>query len=377
MDIKTTMNRFIDKLMMQSTADKPIWNIEQIRQGKENRWNYVDGCMMTSLISLYEETKAPKYLEFIQYFTDYYVFEDGTIRGYDPKHFSTDDVSESRILFDLYKYTKEEKYLKAIHYTYEQIKEHPRTKEGNFWHKLIYHDQVWLDGLYMMQPFYIRYETLFNHKKGYSDTINQFENVRRIMFDENKKLYYHCYDESRTLFWADKQTGLSKHFWLRAIGWYVAALSDVAHYIEDAKAKIYLSSLLKEAIDGLLEYQDQKTKMFYQIVDLGDKKQNYLETSGSLLAAYAILRATNQGNLDASYQKIGTEIFEGVCKNRLTEINGDLNLEGICLVAGLGPESNPRRDGTYDYYMSEPIVENDAKGVGPLVMAYGEYIKIK
>lgn len=377
MNIYDTLDRFIDKLITQSTPEAPIWNIEKVRSGKPNTWNYIDGCMTTSLVSLYQETKKEKYLDFLKTWVNFYVKTDGTIVGYDPNHYSTDDVSESRILFDLFDFTKDEKLLAAIHHSYSQILGQPRTKEGNFWHKLIYHDQVWLDGLYMMQPFYVRYETMFNNKRGYSDTINQFENVRRIMFNEDKKLYYHCYDESRTLFWANPETGLSPHFWLRAIGWYVASLSDVAYYMDDEKNKKYLANLLKEAIDGLLLYQDKESKMFYQIVDLAGKEKNYLETSGSLLIAYAILKATNNGLLDKSYQSIGLEIFESVCKLRLTEVDGDLNLEGICLVAGLGPENNPRRDGSYEYYMSEPIVKNDAKGVGPLVMTYVEAIIAK
>jgi len=377
MKIYDTLDRFIDKLITNSTPDAPYWNIEKVRSGKPNSWNYIDGCMTSSLIALYRKTKKEKYLDFLKKWIDYYINEDGTINGYDYTHYSTDDASQSKILFDMYEFTKDEKLLKAIHHTYKQIEGQPRTKEGNFWHKLIYPNQVWLDGLYMMHPFYVRYETMFNQKRGYSDTINQFENVRRIMFDENKKLYYHCYDEARKLFWCNKETGLSPHFWLRAIGWYVASLSDVAYYMDNEKNKNYLAALLKEAVDGLLQYQDKDSKMFWQIVDLANKEKNYLETSGSLLTAYAILRATNSGLLPAKYEKIGLDIFESVCKLRLTEVNGDLNLEGICLVAGLGPENNLRRDGTYEYYMSEPIVKNDAKGVGPLVMTYVEALIAK
>ena len=372
MNIYDTLDQFIEKLITKSTPESPLWHIEKSIGSKKIQWNYIDGCMTTSLVALYKQTKNEKYLNFLKSWTDFYINDDGTIKGYDFTHYSTDDASQSRILFDLYEITKDPKLVKAIHHTYKQIDGQPRTKEGNFWHKLIYPNQVWLDGLYMMHPFYVRYETMFNNKKGYSDTINQFENVRRLMFDVNKKLYYHCYDESRKMFWCNKDTGLSPHFWLRATGWYVAALSDVAFYMDDLKGKTYLKGLLKETIDGLLLYQDKDSKMFWQIVDLAGKEKNYLETSGSLLIAYSILKATNNNLLPKSYQKIGLDIFESVCKLRLTNNDGDLNLEGICLVAGLGPENNLRRDGTYEYYMSEPIVKNDAKGVGPLVMTYVE-----
>ena len=165
------IDRYIDKLMT-SKPDLPLWNIEAIKQGKKPAWNYIDGCMMVSLLELYKTTKEEKYLEFVKGFVDYYVHEDGTILGYNKEKYSTDDVSETRVLFDLYAYTKEEKYSKAIEMVYEQVKTHPRTKEGNFWHKKIYPNQVWLDGLYMMQPFYTRYETERNKMQNYADIMD-------------------------------------------------------------------------------------------------------------------------------------------------------------------------------------------------------------
>ena len=366
---------YIKDLVKNSTPDQPAWNIEVQRHGKPNRWNYIDGCFTSSLLSLYEVTKNKTYLDFVENFADYYVFEDGLIRGYDPTHYSTDDVSQSRILFDLFNTTGKEKYLKAIYHSYSQILNHPRTKSGNFWHKQIYHDQVWLDGLYMMQVFYTRFETNFNFKKNYDDIMNQFRTVRKIMFNENDKLYYHCYDESKSLFWANKETGLSSHYWLRAIGWLVAAFADVASYMDDIDNKNELAGLLKECVDGLLEYQDPQSKMFYNIVDRKDHPDNYLETSGSLLISYGILKGVNEGLLDKRYYKIGKEIFDEVIKNRLVTKDGKTVLTGIVLVSGLGPEDNPRRDGTLKYYFSEPVVENDAKGVGPMIMAYTELAK--
>lgn len=370
------INRYIDKLMTSDPA-MPLWNIEVIRSGKKPAWNYIDGCMMTSLIEMYKTTKEEKYIEFVKKFIDYYVFEDGTIRGYDPNKYSTDDVCESKILFDLYDITKEEKYLKAIELSYSQVKNHPRTKEGNFWHKLIYPNQVWLDGLYMMQPFYTRYVGRFKDR-DYSDIINQFKNVRAIMFNEQLGLYYHGYDSSRQMFWADKETGLSKNFWLRSIGWFTVGLIDVYDYMEECSDKEYIKDIFKETIEGILVYLDKESNMFYQVPNFPKREGNYLETSGSSMIAYAILKGVRLGVLDSNYQTIGKGIFEGICNKYLsTSSDGDLNLGGICLVAGLGPENNLRRDGTYEYYISEPIVQNDAKGVGPLIMAYTEMMKIK
>ena len=372
------INRYIEKLMT-SAPDMPLWNIEAIKHGKKPSWNYIDGCMMISLIELYKTTNDKKYFNFVKKFIDYYVHEDGTIQGYEVEKYSTDDVAESRVLFDLYEMTKEEKYKKAIDLAYSQIKTHPRTKEGNFWHKKIYPNQVWLDGLYMMQPFYARYQTKFN-KMDYADIVKQFMNVRKYMYDPNTGLYYHGYDSSKTMFWADKKTGLSKNFWLRSIGWFAVSIVDTCDCMDQQMYDEYnsIKSLLKELVDGLLKYQDKETKMFYQVPNFPGREGNYLETSGSVMIAYAILKGVRLNILPERYRQIGVDIFNGTCKKYISEKpDGDLNVGGICLVAGLGPENNLRRDGSYEYYISEPIVENDAKGTGPLIMAYTEMIKLK
>lgn len=367
------IDQYIDKLMT-SKPDLPLWNIEAIKQGKKPAWNYIDGCMMVSLLELYKTTKEEKYLEFVKGFVDYYVHEDGTILGYNKEKYSTDDVSETRVLFDLYAYTKEEKYSKAIEMVYEQVKTHPRTKEGNFWHKKIYPNQVWLDGLYMMQPFYTRYETERNKMQNYADIVRQYKNVYSLMRDEKTGLYYHGFDSSKEMFWADKKTGLSKNFWLRSLGWFTVSLIDVYEYMNEQMYDEYhtIKMMFKETVDSLLKFQDQESKMFYQVPNFPNREGNYLETSGSSMIAYAILKGVRLKALPERYQKIGLEIFNGICNKYLTVKNDDLNLGGICLVAGLGPETNLRRDGTFEYYMSEPVVENDAKGVGPFIMAYTE-----
>ena len=369
------IDRYIDRLMT-SSPEMPLWNIESIKQGKKPGWNYIDGCMTTSLMEMYFTTGDRKYLDFVISFVDYYVREDGSILGYEKEKYSTDDISESRILFDLYSFTGKEKYRKAIENAYSQILTHPRTKEGNFWHKGIYHDQVWLDGLYMMQPFYTRYVSEYGGK-DYSDIVRQFRNVRALMFDEEKKLYYHGYDSSRTLFWADKATGRSKNFWLRSIGWFLVGLCDVWGYMaeESKEERKEIGDILREAIDGILMYQDQETKMFWQLPYYPGREGNYIETSGSAMVSYALLKGARLGILPSDYSDKGAEVFDGIARTKMSDEGGKLNLKDICLVAGLGPENNTRRDGSYEYYISEPVVENDAKGVGPFVMAYTEMRK--
>ena len=372
------IDKYIEKLINGSTPDKPLWNIEAIRQGKKPHWNYIDGCMMTSLLELYSFTKNEKYFNFVKNYVDHFVKEDGTIETYNRAKHTLDDICESRVLFDLYKLTGDEKYKKAIEYTYEHIKDQPRTYEGSFWHKDIYPNQVWLDGLFMANVFYMRYETEMNGCKNYSDIKKQFSLVREHMFNPEKHLYYHGYDASKSAFWADKETGLSKNFWLRANGWFIIALVDILGYMNEGVYEDYdfYKKLLKEAVDGLLMYQDKESKMFYQVVDQGNREGNYLETSGSSMIAFAILKGVRLHVLPDKYEQIGLDIFNGVCNKYVSEKNGDLNVGGICLVAGLGPEDNTRRDGTYEYYISEPVVENDAKGIGPLILAYTEVKKI-
>lgn len=375
MDYKI-IDKYIDRLIEDTKPDAPVWNIENIRQGKKPAWNYIDGCMMTSLYSIYKLTGNKKYLDFIDAFVDYYVFEDGSIRGYDLETYNLDNLNEGRILFDLYAETGKEKYNKAIELLHRQIEGQPRIAIGNFWHKAIYPDQVWLDGLYMAQVFYTRY--VGERCDGdYSDIVNQFTNVFNNMYDKSKRLYYHGWDYSKKAFWADKETGLSKSFWLRSVGWYTVGLADAIGYMKDEQAKAKLIEIFRQTIEGLERYIDPEKKMFYQVVDQMGREGNYLETSGSSMIAYAMMKGARLGIIDKRFADVGRQVFDGICNEYLGETDGKLNLGGICLVAGLGPETNRRRDGTYGYYISEPIVENDAKGTGPFVMAYTELLQIK
>lgn len=365
------IDRYIDRLIEDTKPEAPIWNIENIRHGKAPGWNYIDGCMMTSLYSIYQSTGNKKYLDFIDSFVDYYVYEDGSIRGYELDTYNLDNINEGRILFDLYKETGKEKYNKAIELLHRQLEGQPRIAIGNFWHKKIYPNQVWLDGLYMAQVFSTRYA---GERAGgdFSDVANQFANVYEHMYDREKRLYYHGWDYSKSAFWADKQTGLSKSFWLRADGWYTVGLIDAISYITDEEVKAKLSDIFRTTIEGLEQYIDPQGHMFYQVIDQGGREGNYLETSGSAMIAYAMMKGARLGIVDKRFAQVGKAVFDGICARYLSETDGKLNLGGICLVAGLGPENNRRRDGTFEYYISEPVVENDAKGTGPFVMAYTE-----
>ncbi len=347
-------------------------------QNAKNDWNYEDGCVLMGVILLYQITGEADYKEFIIRYMRKFINKDGSINYYSKEHYNIDCINTGKILFFLYEETKEEKYRMAIEVLMDQLRSQPRTECGSFWHKMIYPNQIWLDGLYMALPFYMEYETKFNGKKNYKDIINQFKNARRYLYNEEKKLYYHGYDEARIQYWADKQTGLSGNFWLRAMGWYMMALTDTMEKMSEEIFEAYktLEMLFKECVKGILLYQDRDSKLFYQIIDRADLSNNYLETSGSAMVACSILKGCRLGVLNKEkYQRIGEEILLSLLDNKLVEAEGRLSLIDICAVAGLGPGET--RDGSLSYYLSEPIVCDDQKGSGALFMAYAQGTMLK
>ena len=368
------LDRYIHQLLEKSSPQAPIWNIEKIRQGSQPSWNYVDGCMIRAIIELYHITHEEKYLAFADEFIDYFVKEDGSILSYSPEEYNLDNINAGKTLFDLYELTGKEKYRKAMDTVYSQLISQPRTSTGNFWHKKIYPNQIWLDGLYMAQPFYMQYESTYHHGEHCLDGFRQFLHVYDLMRDTRNGLYYHAYDDSRQAFWCDKVTGLSDNFWLRALGWYAMALIDTMDVMPEAlaKEKAKLNAIYRELIDSMLPYQDEESGMWYQVVNRGGITPNYLETSGSAIFSYAIMKSVRLGFLEPSYFSCGQRAFEGICRKYLSEKDGALQLDGICLVAGLG--NVQMREGTFDYYMREPVVKNDAKGVAPLILAYVELL---
>lgn len=341
-------------------------------------WNYEDGCVLKGCIDIYKVTKEQSYLDYVIDYMEKYIDQDGNISRYSAKEYNIDSISSGKVLFFLYDETGNEKYMIAIKKLMKQLESHPRTKSGSFWHKNIYPNQIWLDGLYMAQPFYMTYETRINNKMNYGDILNQFKNVKKYLFDQDKKLYYHAYDESKEQPWANQETGQSPNFWIRAMGWYMMSLIDTmdemsVEIFEDYK---YYESLFKEAIAGILLYQDPKTRLFYQVIDQGSREGNYVETSGSLMIGYSILKGCRLGVLQKEkYQRIGQEIIESIAEHKLVEKGEDLHLIDICSVAGLGPGN--KRDGSFLYYISEPITKDDPKASGILLMAYAELLLLE
>ena len=370
----TEIDAYIRRLVRESSPERTAWNMERVRQGKPAHWNYIDGCMLNALLTLSDITGEALFADFVETFVDSFVGEDGAIRTYDPSKYNLDDINEGRVLFPLYAKTKNEKYRLAADRLAEQLQHQPRTFEGSFWHKRIYPDQVWLDGIYMAQPFRALYARELGDK-DYTDIVQQIETVRARMYDPEKGLYYHGYDASKTIFWADPVTGCSKSFWLRAMGWFATALVDLLEIVDDPGARARLRPIFTELMEGVARYADEETGMYYQVVDQGGRAGNYLETSGSSMMAYAMLKGARLGVLGPEYAQLGRKTFDGILRRYFRAEGEDVELGGICLVAGLGPADDLRRDGSYQYYISEPVVKNDAKGVAPLVMCYTEVIR--
>lgn len=379
MDYTALFKNYIENAINNINPEYPIWNSEYIISKRKNKWNYMDGCMIYAFLELYKITENIKIVKFCEDFLSLFVENDGSIKTYNPLEYNLDNINPARNLITLYEISGDEKYRKAFENIFRnQLVSQPRTSEsGNFWHKKIYSNQVWLDGTYMVFPFYAEYEVKYNSCQNIDDIVKQFTAIKQIMCDKKTGLYYHGYDESRIMNWANRITGLSPCFWLRSIGWFMSALTDTYEKLVGVsnKADILLSCILSELTESISRYVHENG-MFLQIVDMPLKNGNYYETSGTLLVAYSILKAVRLGMIDKKYKSLGENAFYGVIENCIKiKSDGSFILGNICLVAGLGGEQN--RNGSAEYYLSEPVVENDAKGIAPLFMAYTEILKEK
>ncbi len=333
------------------------------------KWNYTPGLISSAMMELYGITNDKKYFEYAKAYADEFINENGEIKGYKRSDFNIDKINSGKFLFDLYKETKDEKYKKAIYILRDQLKDHPRTSEGGFWHKKRYTNQMWLDGLYMGAPFYAEFCKVFDEPESFSDVINQFKVVHKHTYDSIKGLNYHGWDESKEQRWSDPKTGCSAHFWGRAEGWFAMALVDVLDYIpSDHPDRGDLISILNDVAAGIKKYQDKESGVWYQVLDQGNRERNYLESSASSMFVYALHKAVRMGYINESYKTVAEKGYEGILNLFIKENNdGTISLTKVCAVAGLG--GKPYRDGTYEYYIEEPIRDNDPKGVGPFIMA--------
>ena len=374
------------------------------------RWNYVMGIELEGMLDTYLRYGGEQIRNYCKEYTDTMIRPDGTIRGYDIKEYNLDNIRTGHFVTRMYQQWPEEKNLKAMQMLMSQLQDQPRTKADKvYWHKAIYAYQVWLDGIFMGLPFrcltapITQKATKTNKgKKGkksnkanlvtaiYDDAVNQLKITYDRTLDPKTGLNRHAYDETRNTFWADRETGLSQHCWARAQGWYSMALIEVLDALpEDYARRAEVIELLRKDLDAVLKWQDKKTGTWYQVMDSPKRKGNYLEATASSMFAYVLLKAARKGYVGTVYRDAGKRAYQGIIDNMI-RINADrtISLTNCCAVAGLGPATTPeveaalkminpkgtvkenrRRDGSYDYYLSEPIRDNDAKGVGPFLWA--------
>ena len=336
-------------------------------------WNYTQGLIALSMIQVWKTNGNEVYYNYAKTYADKLIDSTGFITGYKAADYNIDCVNSGKFLFDLYEKTKDKRYLKAIQLMRDQLKTQPRTSEGGFWHKKRYTNQMWLDGLYMGAPFYAQYAAAFNEPAIFDDVVNQFVTIHKHTYNPEVGLNYHGWDESKTQKWADPVTGCSPNFWGRAMGWYTVALVDVLDFIPQnhiGRAKIL--EILKQVVAGVKKYQDPKTGLWYQVLDQGTREGNYLEATASSMFTYALLKATRKGYISNDYKATAIKAYNGILENLIKDnCDGTISLTKCCSVAGLG--GNPYRDGSYEYYIKEPIRDNDPKGVGPFIMASLEF----
>lgn len=335
--------------------------------GIPGKWTYEQGVQMKAVEQVWYATGDPKYFDFIKRGMDYWFDKDGLLSKYNLEEYNIDHITPGRGMMTLYRVTNDEKYKKAVELIRSQLKTHPRTKEGGFWHKKIYPWQMWLDGLYMAQPFYAEY-SLVNNEDNWNDIANQFVWMEKHARDPKTGLLYHGWDESREQRWANKETGLSPHVWGRAMGWYAIALIDTLDYFpKDHPRRSELIAILNREAEAIAKYQD-KSGVWWDIIDYPNRGKNYFESSASAMFVYSLAKGVRLGYLPPKYLDTVRKGWTGIKKEFIRELpDGNLDWEGTVSVSGLG--GNPYRDGSFDYYMSEKLRTNDVKGLGPAVMA--------
>jgi polygalacturonase/rhamnogalacturonyl hydrolase YesR len=366
------------------------------------KWSYVMGIELEGMLDTYLAYGGEDIRKYCQEYTDTMINEKGDIRGYNILDYNLDNIRTGHFVTRMYNLYPEAKNKLAINTMMKQLQNQPRTiTDKVFWHKAIYAYQVWLDGIFMGLPFRcLTASTQLKPKdaiKIYDDAVNQLKITYERTLDPQTGLNRHAYDETRDAFWSDKETGLSQHCWGRAQGWYSMALIEVLDALpEDYSRRSEVLDLLQKDLDAVIKWQDQASGAWYQVMDEPGREGNYLESTCTSMFAYVLMKAYNKGYLGEKYRNAGIKAYQGILKNFI-RVNADktISLTQCCEVAGLGPAATPqviaamkkinpkgsvkenkRRDGSYEYYLSEPIRDNDAKGVGPFIWASLEYEKV-
>ena len=341
------------------------------------RWDYIAGVVLLAIDRVATARNDAAMRTYVKRNMDRFVQPDGTITGYKPEEFNLDHIAQGRLLFPLLKRTGDSRYRNAARHLRAQLSRHPRTSEGGFWHKQIYPQQMWLDGLYMAEPFYAEYARTFGEPEAFDDIAKQFLLVTRHTRDPRTGLMYHGWDAAKAQKWADPETGLSKNFWGRAMGWYMMGAVDALDYLPRAhKDRDAVIATLKQAAEAVAKVQDPVSGLWWQVLDEPNRAGNYLEASASSMFVYSLAKAARLGYIEPSFRAIAIRGFNGLVSNLVkTGSDGMVSLTNVCQVAGLGGnlrKDGSYRDGSFAYYVSEPIVADDYKGVGPFIMAAHE-----
>lgn len=336
------------------------------------RWDYETGTVLRGIEELWKKTGDARYFDYIKQNVDAYVRPDGSIKTYRFEDFNLDNINTGKLLFLLHERTGDPRYRKAADTLFAQLRHQPTTSEGGYWHKKRYPYQMWLDGLYMAEPFAARYLLTWGDPatvdEGLRHVALQYALAARYLRDPATGLFYHGWDEKRVQIWADSLTGRSPHFWGRAVGWYAMALVDVLDvFPKDHPDYGTILGIFRDLAEAVRRVQDPVTGVWYQILDLPAREGNYREASASSMFVYALAKGVRMGYLDASYLAAARRGFRGLVEEFVSVEDGHVNLNGIVKVGGLGGDK--RRDGSFEYYMSEPVVANDPKGVGPFILA--------
>jgi unsaturated rhamnogalacturonyl hydrolase len=332
-------------------------------------WHYEHGLQVMAIQKAAEATGEARYMRFVSDWIDHFVQADGTIRTYRVNEYNIDQVNAGKLLFGALERTGDQRYRKALDLLRGQMRTQPRNNSNGFWHKQIYPYQMWLDGIFMAGPFLAEYARRFEEPATFEDVIYQIMLIEERTRDEKTGLLYHAWDESKQQRWCDPITGRSQYFWGRGIGWYVMAIVDVLDFLPREQAhRQDLIAILVHTAAALVQVQDEATGLWYQILDLPDRDGNYLEASASAMFVYAFAKAVRKGYLAQDYLLSARRGYHGLLQNLIKiDSQGLLTLEKVCGGAGLGGE--PYRDGSFEYYVTEKIIPNDPKGVGPFILA--------
>ena len=341
------------------------------------KWNYTTGLELKAMLDVYDVCGDTAILDYADAWYDAVIDSCGRIYKYRKSNYSTDHICPGRTLFSLYDLTGKDKYRAAMDTLYLQLQSQPRTPEGGFWHKQIYPEQMWLDGLYMAQPFYAEYTVRYvtdslERQANFRDIARHFQIVFDHTYDPATGLLRHAWDASHEMFWSHPETGQSDHAWGRAMGWYVMALAEVIEILPAGEEQDSLIVLLDQLYQTLPLYADQETGMWFQVLDRPYAEGNYLEATASAMFVYVWLKGNRLGilgNPDGALQA-----YDALLNTFVSEEGDLVNLNGCCEVAGLGGKD--MRRGDYDYYIGEPVRANDPKGIGPLIWAALEYEKL-